>query len=87
MIHTTDGLRELYREGPYRQGAADVAMNRIVSDIRSKGLEPFLRERQIEQSQTGPIAVSSGRNGLFGTSFSYYRTLWVSKMGRKHRPG
>jgi hypothetical protein len=45
VIRSSKGDRELYREGPYRQGAANLAMNRIVAEIRSTGLEPFLGER------------------------------------------
>jgi len=75
VIRSSDGGRELYREGPYRQDAANQAMNRIVAEIRSTGLEPFLRERQIERSRIGPIAESSGRTSLFQLNVDFWRNV------------
>ena len=63
------------REGPYRQGAAKLRMSRIVAEIRSTGLEPFLRERRIERSQIGPLAVSSGRMSPFRPNLEYWRAF------------
>jgi hypothetical protein len=86
VIRSSDGLRELYREGPYRQGAANLAMNRIVVEIGSTGLEPFLRERQIERSQIGPIAVSSDRMSLFQLNVGFLRAVTNRILRRSRRP-
>jgi hypothetical protein len=75
VIRSSDGVRELYREGPYRQGAADLRMQRIVAEIRSTGLEVFLRERQVENSRIGPIVASSGRVNLFQLNMDYWRAV------------
>jgi hypothetical protein len=72
VIRSSDGVREFYREGPYRRGAADLAMKRIVAEIRSSGLEPFLRERQVENSRIGPIVAPSGRISLFQLNMDYW---------------
>ena len=85
VIRSPDGVHELYREGPYRHGSASLAMNQIVTEIRSAGLESFLRKRQIERSEIAPISVPSGRQSLLKLNLALWRAITYKVLHRGKR--
>jgi hypothetical protein len=64
--------RELYREGPYNGITVNAPLERLLTEIRSNGLDAFLRTRQVAASQLGPLDVPS-RVGLWGQVSPYLR--------------
>lgn len=69
----------LYREGPYDGITVAQPLERLLSEVRSKGLDTFLRTRQVAASQVGPLDVPS-RVGLWGQVSPY---LPGAKKGHK----
>jgi hypothetical protein len=78
VVHDETRKRELYREGPYNEITVTQPLERLLSEIRSSGLEAFLRTRQVAASQIGPLDVPS-RVGLWGQMSPY---LPHGKKGR-----
>ncbi len=70
VIHDETRQRELYREGPYNGITVTQPLERLLSEIRSSGLDVFLRTRQVAASQVGPLDVPS-RVGLWGQVSPY----------------
>ena len=62
--------RELYREGPYDAITVVRPLERLLNEVRSNGLDAFLRTRQIAASQVGPLN-SPGRVGIWGQVSPY----------------
>jgi hypothetical protein len=62
--------RELYREGPYDAITVVQPLERLLTEIRSNGLDAFLRTRQVAASRVGPLDVP-GRVGLWGQVSPY----------------
>jgi hypothetical protein len=86
VIISEDTQRELYREGPYRGGGIQPAVDRIVRDISKEGLEPFLRSHQIDQGRLGPVEVASGRIGFLRGLSIYLRSLVADSLDWRRRP-
>jgi hypothetical protein len=82
VVRDSDDSRELYREGPLSRSSAISAMNRYAEEIRRIGLDEFLRKRQIELAQLGPIVVPSGHVGVVLSSL---RGLVDTVIRRKRR--
>jgi hypothetical protein len=59
VILSTSGDREFYREGPYDSVTVQTAFIRVTGEIRSDGLDAFLRAKQVGASRIGPIEGSS----------------------------
>jgi hypothetical protein len=85
VIRDSTGARELYREGPYNQITVNRPLNRILAEIEAEGLESFLRKRQIEQGQIGPISERSDRVSLTKATVGYERAAWSSFFHRFRR--
>jgi hypothetical protein len=84
VIHSADGARELYREGPYRRPSAQAVMKRVVEAVHDEGLESFLRARQMEQSRLGPVQVSNGRMG-FREAYMIYARAFYGRWFRRRK--
>jgi hypothetical protein len=72
VIRDENRQRVLYREGPYNAITVAGALDRLLSEVRSSGLDAFLRTRQVAASQVGPLDVPS-RVGLWGQLSPYLR--------------
>jgi hypothetical protein len=72
--------RELYREGHYNNSSVQAPLRKIVHEIEQFGVSEFVRTRQIENSQIGPVQAPSGR--LTFPDLTYIRA-WLST--RIHR--
>jgi hypothetical protein len=64
--------RVLYPEGPYNAITVGGALDRLLSEVRSSGLDVFLRTRQVAASQLGRLDVRR-RVGLWGQLSPYLR--------------
>jgi hypothetical protein len=62
--------RELYREGLYDAITVVQPLERLLTEIRSNGLDAFLRTRQVAASRVGPLDAPS-RVGLWGQVSPY----------------
>jgi hypothetical protein len=82
VIQDESRERELYREGPFNNISVEFPLKRILAEIESKGLDEFLRRRQIENSQIGPVSAPSGNMGYWRWAVTYYR-LAVEKLIRR----
>ena len=78
VIRDETRQRVLYREGPYDAITVTQPLERLLAEIRSSGLDTFLRTRQMAASQVGPLDVPS-RVGLRGQMSPY--------LHRKKRAG
>jgi hypothetical protein len=72
VILDTSRTRQLYREGPYNNISVQRPLQRTLADIEKVGLDEFLRSKQIENSQIGPVKASNGRQTL--PVLAYIRT-------------
>jgi hypothetical protein len=79
VIHDETRERELYREGPYNGITVNQPLDRLLREVRSSGLDVFLRTRQVASSQVGPLDVPS-RVGIWGQVSPY---LPGAKKSRK----
>lgn len=70
VIRDETKQRVLYREGPYDGITVAQPLDRLLSEVRSNGLDAFLRARQITAGQVGPLDVP-GRVGLRGQVSPY----------------
>jgi hypothetical protein len=66
VIQDETRTRELFREGPYSTISVDLPLRKIVAQIESVGLDEFLRRRQIENAQIGPVTSPTGRPTYLG---------------------
>ena len=75
--------RELYRVGPYNQSTVDIALFRIMPEIKRVGLEDFVSERQTENATHGPVSVALKSAGFSSWpvphlhSFKAAITRWI----------
>ena len=69
--------RELFREGPYDNISVRVPLQRTRIEIARLGLDEFLRARQIEDAQIGPLTVPTV--GLEFPTARYLRT-WLGSL-------
>jgi hypothetical protein len=83
VIRSDNGRRELYREGPYRGGGAQMAMDRLVREVESEGLEAFLRRRHVEEGRLGPVNVSTGQMGFWEMNLTGLRALTGARFRKK----
>jgi hypothetical protein len=74
VIHDGTRQRELYREGPYNGIMVTQPLGRLLTEIRSRGLDTFLRTRQVAASQVRPLDVPS-RVGFWGQISPYLRRV------------
>jgi hypothetical protein len=88
VIQDPSRTRELLREGPYDGITVNSAVRKMIGEIEQTGLDQFLRTRQIQQAQLGPIRSPSGRINLVESFAPYW---WAAKrlIRRKDssRPG
>jgi hypothetical protein len=76
--------REVYREGPYRSNRIGQPLQRIIVEIDRVGIEEFLRRRQIENSQLGPVNAPSGN---FLHPLARYFAAWFDTLIHRKRSG
>jgi hypothetical protein len=69
VVRDKSRQRELYREGPYDAITVIQPLERLLSEIRSTGLDSFLRTRQVAASRVGPLD-APGRVGQMSPYFS-----------------
>ena len=70
VIRDETRQRVLYREGPYDATTVGQPLDRLLTEIRSCGLDEFLRARQITAAQVGPLDIPS-RVGFWGQVSPY----------------
>ena len=80
VIKDSTKERELYREGPYSNISVQVPLREILAEIERFGVDEFVRRRQIENSQIGPVRAPSGR--LLFPDLNYFRA-WLSTVIRR----
>jgi hypothetical protein len=61
VIYDVDQTRELYREGPFDGITVNRRISSLLSEIQRTGLREFVRAKQVESSQLGPVSEPSGR--------------------------
>jgi hypothetical protein len=71
VIHDNTRQRELYREGPHNGITVTQPLGRLLTEVRSSGLDTFLRTRHVAASQVGPLNVPS-RVGFWGQVSPYF---------------
>ena len=69
--------RELFREGPYNNISVRIPLQRARTEIARLGLDEFLRTRQIENAQIGPLTIPTV--GLEFPTARYLRT-WLASL-------
>jgi hypothetical protein len=63
--------RELYREGPYDQITVSPALQRMTNEIKTVGLNEFLKIRQVENARVGPVSISAKPVGFAKETVPY----------------
>jgi hypothetical protein len=69
-------------KGLFNNIRVEFPLKRILAEIDSEGLDEFLRRRQIDNAQIGPVSAPSGNLGYWRWVVTYYR-LAVEKLIRR----
>lgn len=83
ILLDASGERELYREGPYNGITVNGAIRRLTSELERIGVDEFVRSRQLEDMQLGPIMRASGNIGFLGYMSPYVYRLWHLPFRRR----
>jgi hypothetical protein len=87
ILLDANGERELYREGPYNGITVNRAIRRLATELEQIGVNEFVRAKQLEDRQVGPVMRPSGDLHLSEYMLPYVYRLWHLPFRRRRKSG